>query len=158
MLHPLSPRGGSRRRGVAVAELAVLAPVLAFLFLMVIDFARIFYYSITIENCAEVSALFASQCWDNQNQQWIGNVQYWQGPSSSVSGAQGAGELDGTNLSPALADSNINVTTGKDADGNSVAIVKVTYTFDTIAPFWGIASSITLTRTAQMRIGPAAPS
>ena len=147
------------RRATATVELAVLLPFLVALFLFAVDFARIFYFSITIENAIHNSALFASQVFDNQNQQWIGNQQYWQGPNGQlVSQPKVAAELDGTNLNPALADSNITITTGVDADGNPVNIVTVTYTFNTIVPYPGIPSPLTITRTAQVRVAPPTPS
>jgi hypothetical protein len=96
---------------------------------------------------------------DNQNQQWIGNQQYWQGPNGQlVSVAKVAAELDGANLSPVLADSNISISSGTDADGNTVNIVTVTYSFSTIVPYPGIPSPLTITRTAQVRVAPATPS
>jgi hypothetical protein len=147
------------RRGTATAELAVLLPFLVALFLFASDFACILYYTITIENSIHNGALFGSQVFDNQNQQWIGNEQYWQGPNGQLVALEKvAAELDGTNLSPPLADGNINVTSGTDADGNPVKIVTITYTFNTIVPYPGIPSPVTITRTAQVRVAPATPS
>jgi hypothetical protein len=154
-----SGRSRPTRRATATAELALLLPFLMSLFLFAADFARIFYYTITLENAIQNAALFGSQCFDNQNQQFIGNQQYWQGPSGQVATqAKAMSEFDATNLNPALADSNISITTGTDADGNSVNIVTVTYTFSTLVPYPGVPSQITITRTAQVRIAPANPS
>src|SRR5688572_33369045 len=50
----------SPRRGAAVVELALLLPLLVFLFLVAADFARVFYYSLTLTNCARAGALYAS--------------------------------------------------------------------------------------------------
>jgi hypothetical protein len=147
-----------RRKATACAELAILLPLLAALFIFATDFARILYYTITIENCALNGAMFGSQGFDNQNQQWIGNAQYWQGPSGQVvSQEKAVAELDGTNLNPALADSNVSISTGTDADGNAVNIVTVRYTFSTIASYPGIPSPVTIVRTAQARVAPAVP-
>ena len=147
------------RRGTACVELAMLLPLLMSLFLFATDFARILYYTITIENCALDGALFGAQGFDNQNQQWIANKpQYWQGPSGQVvSQEQAVAELDGTNLKPALADSNITVSSGNDADGNPVNIVTVKYTFNTIVPWPGIPSPLTIVRIAQARVAPPTP-
>src|SRR5262249_31515546 len=54
-----SPRRNARTAAMAV-ELAVLLPVLVFLFAVGVDFARVFYYQLTIENCARNGALFGS--------------------------------------------------------------------------------------------------
>jgi hypothetical protein len=153
----VSPRGA--RRATASVELAVLLPFLVALFLFAADFARVFYVTITLENSIHNAALFGSQVFDNQNQHWIGNQQYWEGPSGQlVSAEKVTAELDGTNISPALADSNIQVTSGTDADGNPVNIVTITYTFTTIVPYPGIPSPLTIVRKAQVRVAPATPS
>jgi hypothetical protein len=147
------------RRATAAVELALLLPFLVLLFLGSTDFARIFYVSITIENSLENAALFSSQTFDNQNQQWIGNQQYWQGPNGQlISAEKVAAEFDGASLNPALADSNVSVSAGADADGNAVKIVTVTYRFETLIPYPGLPSPVTITRTAQVRIAPATPS
>jgi Flp pilus assembly protein TadG len=147
------------RHGVAAAEFAILLPFLVGLFLFAIDFARILFYTITIETALQNGALFGSRSFDNQNQQWIGNVQYWQGPNGQlVSQENVTSELDTTNLNPALSNANINVTGGTDADGNPVNIVTITYTFNTFVPYPGVPSPVTITRTAQVRIAPPTPS
>src|SRR5262245_40355387 len=51
-------REGRRRRGAAVAELAIVLPLLAFLFLIAVDYCRIFYYSQIVANCARNGALY----------------------------------------------------------------------------------------------------
>jgi hypothetical protein len=151
-------RPSDRCRATACVELAVVLPLLMALFLIAADFARIFYVTITLEDCAHNAALFGSRAWDNQNQQWIGNQQYWQGPNGQlVSQETVAAKLDGSNLNPSLADTDIQVTTGTDADGNAVNIVTVTYTFNTLVSYPGIPSPVTITRTAQVRIAPATP-
>jgi len=146
------------RKGAAAVEMALVLPFLVFVLLASIDFARVIYYTIVIDNCCHNAVIFGSQTYDNQNQQWIGNQQYWQGPNSQMlSTEQAAGDVNGTNLSPALANSNITVSPGTDAYGNSVNNVTITYSFKTIAPFPGIPSTVTITRTVQVRVAPAIP-
>jgi hypothetical protein len=146
------------RRAVAAVELAVLLPFLGFILIATVDFARVFYCAMTIENCLHNGAIFGSQAFDNQNQQWLGNNQYWQGPNGQVvSQGRAASELDGTNLNPVLADSNITLANGTDADGNPVSIVTISYPFQTIASYPGIPSQLTIQRSAQMRVAPAVP-
>src|SRR5712671_2456593 len=55
------------RRGVAAVELAILLPLLVFLLVIAIDWARVFFYTVTIENCARNGALWASDPY-TQNQ------------------------------------------------------------------------------------------
>src|SRR4051812_3829396 len=48
------------RAGAATLELAVLLPILCFLFVIAIDCARVFYYSVTLNNAARNGAYYAS--------------------------------------------------------------------------------------------------
>jgi hypothetical protein len=150
-----------QRRGTAVAELALLLPFLCFVFLITVDYARILYFAITIDNCAHNGAIYGGQVFDNQNQQWInGQTQYWQGPSGKMlSTEQAAADIDGANLSPALATTNVQVDNSQtNASGNPINIVTITYTFKTLSSFPGIPSSVTITRVLQSRVAPATPS
>lgn len=129
---------GSRhsRRGVAAVEFALLLPLLCFLFVITVDFCRVYYYSITISNCARNGALFASAD--------IGHAQ-------NVDGIRTATIRDASNLD--LAKFGVATWT----DGSNSVSVKVTYPFTTITHFPGIPHQIDLHRTVQMKILPATP-
>ena len=146
-----------QRRAAAAVEFAVLLPFLAFLFVIAVDYGRIIYYTVTIDNCVHNGAIFASQTFDNQNQQWIGNNQYWQTPSGEISDIVKATLADGGSLSPALTSDNVSVTNGSDADGNTTTTVTITYTFQTVTKFPGVPSDVTIVRSCQMRVAPATP-
>src|SRR5438477_7483392 len=88
----------SRRRGVAAVELAVLLPFLAFLFVIAVDWSRIFYYSLTVSNCARNGALYAADPYSTTIR-----------PYSSIDAAALA---DAPNLSPTPT-----VTSASGADG-----------------------------------------
>src|SRR5436190_24153799 len=47
-----------RRSGVAATELAILLPLIALLFAIGVDWCRIFYHSVTVENCARNGAVW----------------------------------------------------------------------------------------------------
>jgi Flp pilus assembly protein TadG len=145
------------RSAAAAVEFAVLLPFLMCMLLGVTDLGRMFYYSMTIENSLHNSLLFDSQAFDNQNQQWIGTTQYWQGPSGNLSTDTAAAQLDATNLNPSLPDANISSASSTDADGNNVVVVTVTYTFTPLVPYPGLPSSIPLSRSGQIRVAPAVP-
>jgi hypothetical protein len=155
--------GSIRRRGArpgtAAVELAVMLPLLFFIFFVAVDFGRILYHAITIDNCCHNGGLFGSQTFDNEGQQWVpGAPQYWQGPSGQmVSTEQVATDVDGKNLGPPLAASNVTVTNGTDANGNPVNNVSVTYTFYTVMNYPGIGNAFTLQRTYQARVAPGQP-
>jgi Flp pilus assembly protein TadG len=64
----LSPRltiRAARRRGGAAAELALLLPVITFIFIVAIDFCRLFYAWNVITNCARNGALWQSGPYSN---------------------------------------------------------------------------------------------
>jgi Flp pilus assembly protein TadG len=142
------------RKGIAATELAVLLPFLAFIFVVAIDFGRIFYYSLTIENCALAGAEYGSACFNNYDE-YAGT----QTPPGQPSDAniQNATISDGTSLSPPLTTSMVTVTHNNDKDGNPAVQVNIQYNFTTITNFPGIAYNTLLNRTVQMRLVPATP-
>src|SRR5262245_36069317 len=48
------------RHAAAVVELAILLPLLAFLFVVGVDFARVYKDTLTLTNCARSGALYGS--------------------------------------------------------------------------------------------------
>ena len=124
-----------RRRGAAVVELAVVLPLLIFLFLVAIDFARVYYFSLTLTNCARAGALYACDpaLFDE----------------SAFPSMEAAALADATNISPAP---NITSSQGTDASGRSYVQVTASYTFETITGFPGIPSDIELNRTVKMYV------
>jgi len=126
------------RFGAAAVELAVLLPFLAFLFVITIDFARIFYYSQVVENCARKGALYASDPKAPAYNLYANVQQAALGPDST-----------GLNPQPTVTSSN-----GTDAAGNPYVSVTVSWTFSTITHFPGVPNSVTLARTVQMRTAP----
>jgi Flp pilus assembly protein TadG len=133
-----TPRRPAPRRAVAAVEFAVLLPFLAFIFVVTVDFSRIFYDALILSNCARNGALYG--CANPRN-------------SQDTTGIQNAALADATNLSPAPT---VTSTTGTNSDGNYVQVT-VTFTFQTITNYPGIPNTITLTRTVQMRVSPTLP-
>jgi Flp pilus assembly protein TadG len=129
-----------RRRGTAVVELAVLIPFLVMLFLVTVDFARVFYFSLTLTNCARAGALYASD-----------PVAATESPFPSV---ESAALADATNISP---QPTISSATGIDASGRPYVEVTATYTFTTITQFPVIPNQVQLTRTVRMLLAASTP-
>jgi Flp pilus assembly protein TadG len=129
MLH----KRGSCRRATAAVELSVLLPFLAVMFVIAIDWARIFYYSITIENCARNGALYAADSYA-----LVGS------PYTSVSEAALA---DAPNLQPTPS---VSTSTGTDANGRAYVDCTVTYNFKTVSNFPLVPSTTVLTRTVRV--------
>jgi Flp pilus assembly protein TadG len=130
-----SNRASRRRRAVAVVELAVMLPLLVLVFLITVDFARVFHFSLTLTNCARAGALYACD-----------PVAAAESPFPSV---QSAALADATTLSP---QPTITPTTGVDASGRAYAECTAKYTFSTVTSFPVIPSQLHLSRTVRMFI------
>ena len=136
LIHFASPCARRPRRAAAAVELALLLPFLAFIFVAGVDYARVFYYYLTVTNCARSGALYAST--DAAH-------------ASDTTGIQSAAQAESAELAPKLS---VSSTTGTDSAGNPYVAVTVSYPFKTIANFPGIPSSATIIRTVQMRVAP----
>jgi Flp pilus assembly protein TadG len=131
----------TKRQGSVVAEFALLAPLLALLFVVGIDFSRLFYYSLTIQTCARNGALWGCDP----------TAAALTSPYTSVTQAALA---DAGNISPTPT---VTSTSGTDGDGNSYIEVSVSYTFHTITNYPLVPSTINLVRTVRMRMVAAEP-
>ena len=121
------------RQGVAAVELAIVLPLIMFLLLAATDFARVFYYSITITNCARNGAIHGCD-----------PVVASQSPFTSV---QDAALADAANLN---GNATVTSKTVSDESGDYIEVT-VNYTFQTISNYPGIPNSIPLSRTVRMR-------
>jgi Flp pilus assembly protein TadG len=141
-------------------ELALLLPFLCFLFAASVDYARVFYFATTVENCARNGAYFAS---NYPNASYVYNDIY------GYSSLQDAVLRDAGNLKdPAnpAADPTYTVGystsswgpfTGTTSTPGGYVQVKVQWTFRSITQFPGIPSSVLLDRDCVMRVAPAMP-
>ena len=127
------------RRGVAAVELAFLLPFLAFLFVIAVDWSRIFYFTVIVTNCARNGALYAC---DPVTQ-----------PSSPYQNVTAAALADAKDLSPAPT---VTSSTGSDASGSYVDVT-VSYTFQTVTNFPGVPTNTNVVRTVRMRTLPKVP-
>jgi Flp pilus assembly protein TadG len=126
--------------GAATVEFAILAQLLAFLFVIAVDYARVFYYSLTVENCARNGALYGCDPFNPS-----------QSPYTSISDAALA---DASNLQP---QPTVTSTNGTDSSGNAYVEVTVSWTFTSLTNFPGVPASTNITRTVRMRIEPITP-
>jgi Flp pilus assembly protein TadG len=131
---------GPRRTGAAVVELAVLLPLLVFLFLIATDFARVFYSSLTLTNCARAGAIYASDP--------AGMAE------SPFASTQAAALADATNLSP---QPTISQSNGVDAVGRAYVEVTAKHSFATITGFPGIPRTMNLQRTVRVNVAATSP-
>ena len=137
MLYRPLPRG--RRAAAATVELAVLLPFLAFVFVVTIDFSRIFYCSLTVANCARNGAVYGSA--DAQHALDTAGI--------DAASRDDAGNLDSQQLS---------VTSATDSQVNpSYLDVTVTYPFSTITRYPWVPSQLTIQRKVRVSVVPATP-
>ena len=120
------------RRGVAAIELAVLLPMLAVLLVIAVDWARIFYFAVTIENCAHNGALYASDPYT-----------IVRSPYANITDAALA---DAPNLT---AQPTVTSKIDVDGQGRSYVDCTVTYQFNTLTRIPLVPQTTTLTRTVR---------
>jgi Flp pilus assembly protein TadG len=127
------------RPGVAAVELALLLPLLCFLFVVAVDYARVFYFTMTVTNCARSGGIYGSQNPTTANDQ---------------SGISAACNMDAGNLNASL----LTVTSSTDSATNpTYVIVTVSYPFSTITNFPGISSLTTISRSIRVTVTPLTP-
>jgi Flp pilus assembly protein TadG len=140
---PTNPRQVCKRPGVAAVELAFLLPFLLFLFLITVDFGRVFYSSMTIATCARNGALW--QCDPMARNE------------SPYKTLEDAALADAFNLNDPSNRPKVTSATGTDATGNAYVEVTVTCRFQSISSFPLIPADTTLSRTVRMPVAPAQP-
>lgn len=140
---PISRSHGSiprdRRRGTAAVELAVLLPFLFFVLCVSLDFCRIFYYSVTVANCARNGAVYG--CEDEVRAQ-------------DTTGIEAAALADAM---PNLDTELLTVASSTDADVSYLQVT-VEYPFVAIVSYPGIPKNMNLSRTVRMEVVPSTPS
>jgi Flp pilus assembly protein TadG len=150
----------SARRAAASVELALLLPFLCFLFAAAVDYARIFYFALTVENSARNGAYFAS---NYPNASYVYNDIYGY-TSLSDAVLRDAGNLIDPNNSSSAPTWTVGYSTsstGPFTDTTSVAggyvQLTVTWTFQSITSLPGIPSTVQLNRSCIMQVAPAMP-
>ena len=127
-----------RRRGAASVELAVLLPFLLYLCVIAVDWARLMYFTITINDCARSGAIWASDAELRMK--------------SRYTTVQDAALAEAPELGPTATVSSVPTT----YEGNAAVAVTVRMPFQTITNFPGVPANETLIRTVKMRISPMA--
>jgi Flp pilus assembly protein TadG len=146
------------RKGAQIVELAILLPFITFMFVIAIDWARVFYYSIAVTNCARNGALYMSQ---QQSAKTIsspytdsGYVNLYVNSPNPVTAAALA---DAPNLKPTPT---VTSATGSDSNGSYVEVT-VSYSFQGVTDFsignFLVPSSTNVTRTVRMYVPPESP-
>lgn len=127
------------RKAVATVEMAFIVPVLAFLFLIAVDYGRIFYHSITFASAVRNGAMYGS-----------GRPER----ATDVDGIRNAVLEDAENITPAP---DVTSATGNDAEGHPYVEVTISYTFHTLTRYPGLPEAVFVQRKARMRVAPLLP-
>ena len=132
--HPTRHRH-ARRNGQGIVELALITPMLIFMLLITVDFARAYSAYIQVSNAARAGAIYGSRSSVNANNE------------NAVRDAALADSPTIFGSAPAV-DSD----TSTDSDGYEQVAVTVDYEFSIVTGFPGIPSTIDLSRTVRMRV------
>ena len=148
------------RPGIATVELALLLPFLMFMFVITIDFARIFYFGVTIENCARNGAYFAS---NYPNASYLYNDIYGYKTLEEAVLKDAESIYDGKSAStkPRWKAEYSNTTSGPwattTASTDKFVRMTVQWDFQSITRFPGVPTMVGLNRVVIMRMAPALP-
>lgn len=147
-----SPRA---REGAATVELALLLPFLCFLLVIALDYGRVFYFAVTVQNCARNGAYYASNYPNNNH---LYNDVY------GYASLNDAVTRDASNLTTPPTYTCLYGTsptgpftlTDEPSSGGYVQVT-VNWQFQSITRFPGVPATVNLSRTAVMQVAPAMP-
>lgn len=132
----------STRRGAVAVELALLLPLLMFLAVIGVDYARIFSRAIVIESASR-------------------NACYWaaQHPDKAVddAGIRAVAMRDLTEFTSGGVTPTVTILRYTGADGFAHVKVTITVTFTTVTDYPGVPRQTELSRSTDMRVCPKAP-
>lgn len=132
-------RRRSPRPAAAVLEMAIVLPFIALLFLVAIDFCRVFYCTQVIQGATQAAVENASGFAQSAP------------PTTTQQAAVQAALAEGASLDPPLTADNVNVSVA-----NNVATVTITYGFQTFTGYPGLPNPLTIVRSASLRVAPQA--
>jgi Flp pilus assembly protein TadG len=149
--HPRTAGRRSKRRGLAAVELALLLPLLVFACMAAVDFARVIYAMVILQNCARSGALY-----EFYSTAGCSLPSGWTSLSTAV-------QADAGNLTvtiPSTYNGNSNPYSPAASSGNYVTVtVQSNFTLLTLGSdggFPSIGSSMTLTQSVSMPMPPSA--
>ena len=147
MRYPASRR--AKRSAAVVVEFAIVGSFLTALFLIALDYSRIFYYQTTLNQCARNGALYGANLRSYKETTWVSPYNTGTPTDGNIKTVTIA---DGTNLSPALSTSQVTVAHAKGSDGNAAVQVTINYTYTTLTSFPGLGKNFQLQAKASMRV------
>jgi Flp pilus assembly protein TadG len=135
---PVSRRiASTTRRGAAAAEMALILPFIGLMFVVAVDYCRIYYATQTIWNCAQSAAAYASGTARSPS------------ATGNILAAQQAAVADGVTLNPPLQLDNVTVVIGQ-----QTATVTIQYPFSMLTLVLGNDSTVVIERTVTVSLFP----
>jgi Flp pilus assembly protein TadG len=125
----------SRQRGQGLVEFALIAPLMIFMLLITVDFARAYSAHIQVTNAARAGAIYGSRSMALATD------------STAVQDAALADSPTIYSTAPVVSSS-----TSKDSDDYDQISVTVNYNFSTLFNYPGIPTNVTISRTVSMRV------
>ena len=125
----------ARRKGQGLVEMALLAPMIVFMLMATVDFARAYTAYIEVSNAARAGAIHGSRSAAYAND------------AAAVRDAALADSPTIFGTAPVVSSA-----TATDADGYQQITVTVDYTFSVLTGFPGIPDSVDMSRSVQMRV------
>ena len=133
-----NPFAADGRKAVAVVELALVLPLLLILFVIAVDFSRVFYNAQVITDCARTAALFAS------NPDLSDKIAYEDATELALQCAQDLKPLP-----------TVTISRGQDSLSQEYVEAVVTQQFELSFPVM-LQRTFLITRTARARLHPSA--
>jgi Flp pilus assembly protein TadG len=136
----LKTGAATARKGVAASELALILPLFVLLFVVAVDFGRVFYVEYIVINAARCGAIYGST-----------------NPSCAqdTAGIQQKIWAEAKDLDPQLMQ--ITSTTGTDSAGKPCIDVTVNYPFKMVTNYL-FSTNLNVGSRIRMRVGPTLPS
>jgi hypothetical protein len=140
-----------KRRGLAAIELAFSLPLLAYMLVAGVDFARIFYFEMVLDGCARNGALYVQLTADDPTSAF----------ASVLAAVLADANANGLTPAPTVAVGYSASSAGPFTQTTSVSPgyvqVTVSWTFQTLVQYPGIASETPMTRVCLMPVASATP-
>lgn len=153
-------RADGDRAGAATLEFALFTPFLVFLFVLAIDFARVFYFGVVLENSARNGAYYASN-YPNANYLYNDIYGYQTLNDAVLKDATGINGFSSGSNAATYSVSYSSSSTGSfasTADANTAYVqVKVKWDFHSITQFPAIPAVLTMNRGVIMKMAPVLP-
>lgn len=153
-----NPVHASKRKGASVVEMALLLPFLLFLFVIAIDYARVFYYGTILENCSRNGAYYASN-YPNSSYLYNDIYGYKTMDEAVYKDAENMMKPGDANNPKYKVEYSYTQDSGYSSTPLPSGYVRVTLTwnFKTITQYPFVPSTVNLSRSTIMRMAPSMP-